>query len=812
MKRTLGLIVSLGITLIQQLGAQVPTRVVPTVKPPTGMVVQPQPDQTTPTISRLDDATPPTHLAGTPTGNTVALVWSAAPGATGYVVLRSAAAAGPFDPLTPAAVPDTQFTDSGVAPGATYYYAVTAQRADGHFGTSPPIEVAVPVERAAAGDVKPVLRDRPRTGFTVVGSNFAGWGFADLHTHQAGDLGFGGGLIWGEPSGDPNVALRVCEPAHGPFGNLDLVGNAMNIKNFGGGLDHKTGGSPNFDGWPLWYGVTHQQMYVDWLKRAVDGGLRLMVVDAVNNKLFCSLAKRAKDRTCDDMEAVYKQIDQVKEVEHFVDSTSGGAGQGWYRIAYNAQQARDAVSRGKLAVVIGIEVDELFNCSTTCTPLQVRQRLQDVYQKGVRKLIPVHLADNGFGGSALYSPLFNVNNFNLHQKYFDAFDCSNQGVSFMLGNIPPKLAQMMTTLNLSRYVPPNYPSGGNCNARSLQPVGSFLIHEMMSKHMIIDVAHMGLQTLNATLAITDSNDYPVVASHSSILAASLGEGRSERALSNTMIAAIRKNGGLIGMGIGGSNRDGIVTRFPRIPNDCGRSSKSFAQHYLTALGQIQGEPIAFGSDLNGLETMPAPRFGPYACGKDLDGPQPASTMISYPFNAYRVGGSFDKMRFGNRTFDFNNDGFAQVGMYPDFVEDLQKIGLTSNDLDPLFRSADAFVRLWEKAESKNVAPLLAIPPTLAVTVVPQTGTETMRRILVTAKDQESGAPQSGSVTIFVVKGTSRTTVSGTTGQVISYSPCQQTVVVPGSPTTGGGRETDVVETCGGVVRVAGYPDASFTSK
>jgi hypothetical protein len=44
-------------------------------------------------------------------------------------------------------------------------------------------------------------------------------------------------------------------------------------------------------------------------------------------------------------------------------------------------------------------------------------------------------------------------------------------------------------------------------------------------------------------------------------------------------------------------------------------------------------------------------------------------------------------------------------MYPDLVEDLQKIGLTANDLDPLFRSADAFVRLWEKVESKTIASL-----------------------------------------------------------------------------------------------------------
>ena len=813
MQRAIGVLVSLAFILAPWLSAQVPTRAVPTVKPPAGVLIQPpQPTQTTtPVLTRMDDATPPAGLTGTPAGNGVALVWSSAPQATGYIVLRSAAAAGPFNPLTPAAVPDTQYTDAGVSPGTTYFYAVTAQRPDGHFGTSTPIEVAVPADRASIADTKAGIRDRLRPGFQNLDiAPSAGWGFADLHTHQVGNLGFGGGLIWGDPFGDPAVALKPCDPAHGLGGTQDLIGNAMTIKNeAGGGLEHHTGGYPHFDGWPTWYGTTHQQMYVDWLKRAVDGGLRLMVVDAVNNQVFCDLAKRGAGRTCDDMEAVNLQIDQVKQIERSVDDASGGPGQGWYRIAYNAKQARDAVSQGKLAVVIGIEVDQVFNCGN-CTPMQIRGRLQNVYDKGVRKLIPIHLADNNFGGAALYNPLFSFVNYKLHGKFFDAFDCSNMGLEFQIDMIAGAVAKAINIMNfaaISNGLMPAYTLPATCNANGLTPAGVFLIHEMMSKHMIIDVAHMGLRSLTGTLAITDSSDYPVVASHSSILDASLGEGRSERALSDAMIAAIRKNGGLIGIGIGGGKRNEIATRVSRIANDCGKSSKAFAQHYLTALGQVKGEPVAFGSDLNGLETMTAPRFGPQACGGDVGGQQ--NTMVSYPFTAYRTGVSFDKMQFGDRTFDFNTDGFTQVGMYPDLIQDYQNIGLTPNDLDPLFRSADAFVRLWEKAESKNVAPLLASTPTLALTVSPRPPTTTKQKLVVTAKDRETGEVKSGSVTIYVVTPRSSSTVPGSTGQVISYSPCLKRGIIPGSPTTAGSG--DAVTTCGGVVKVAGYPDASFTT-
>lgn len=39
-----------------------------------------------------------------------------------------------------------------------------------------------------------------------------------------------------------------------------------------------------FDGWPRWDSVTHQAIYEDWLHRAVEGGLRLMVMPAVNSE------------------------------------------------------------------------------------------------------------------------------------------------------------------------------------------------------------------------------------------------------------------------------------------------------------------------------------------------------------------------------------------------------------------------------------------------------------------------------------------------------------------------------------------------
>ena len=53
---------------------------------------------------------------------------------------------------------------------------------------------------------------------------------------------------------------------------------------------------------------------------------------------------------------------------------------------------------------------------------------------------------------------------------------------------------------------------------------------------------------------------------------------------------------------------------------------------------------------------------------------------------------------GGRPHDYNTMGFAHYGMLPDFLQDLQNIGLPRSAFDALFSSAEHFIRTWEKAE------------------------------------------------------------------------------------------------------------------
>ena len=73
------------------------------------------------------------------------------------------------------------------------------------------------------------------------------------------------------------------------------------------------------------------------------------------------------------------------------------------------------------------------------------------------------------------------------------------------------------------------------------------------------------------------------------------------------------------MGVGYENEDtwsrhiGIDEPSPvpsEVENNCGGTSKSFAQNYLYALERMGSKQIAIGTDINGLVAGPGPRFGP----------------------------------------------------------------------------------------------------------------------------------------------------------------------------------------------------------
>jgi hypothetical protein len=63
-----------------------------------------------------------------------------------------------------------------------------------------------------------------------------------------------------------------------------------------------------------------------------------------------------------------------------------------------------------------------------------------------------------------------------------------------------------------------------------------------------------------------------------------------------------------------------------------------------------------------------------------------------------------RYRTGNRDWDFNTDGMAHYGLMPDFLQDLTNIGLSKDAMAPLFKSAEDYIRMWEKSVKSSGSP------------------------------------------------------------------------------------------------------------
>lgn len=594
-------------------------------------------------------------------------------------------------------------------------------------------------------------------------------GYADLHLHLFANLAHGGGVLAGDPYdpvGGINAALRedygtdldlvgkdgadlgppTC-PAFLPLcgqylfhGDHLLLGAGSDQIGAGtkdGGDRFLMGaesnlGAPIFNGWPTWNSTTHQQAYHVWLERAWRGGLRLTVMLAVTNEALCLTNKRMRGTDCTDgMAAIDAQLAEARDFEAFIDSLAGGTGLGWFRIVTSPEEARKVISAGKLAVVLGIEMDNLFNCkfderdpdSGVCTTDSVRDLVAQYHALGVRHIFPVHNFDNAFGSPATWQDAIHAGNRGVEGRWWDAEACPEVGYGFKLND---GFGTSLFNLVMSLFgfdvleVPPPHAGTTSCNQRGLTALGESLIHDLIDYGMVIDIDHMSVHALDETLAIAESFDppYPVVASHVQFFDLNDESIRHERMRTREQLERIRDVGGMVAAMLKDDvqDTDNIGRKFNlpygSVADDCRHSSRTFAQMLQYAV-DVMGGPVAFGSDFNGVAGHVGPRFGSEGCGGDPGlgtGPEfpartaerraqlVASDQLEYPFVLDGFG-SFTRQKTGDKTFDFNVDGLAHVGLLPDLVADLRGIGLGDRDLEPLFHSAEAYVDLWERAEA-----------------------------------------------------------------------------------------------------------------
>ena len=492
-------------------------------------------------------------------------------------------------------------------------------------------------------------------------------GFVDAHLHITANMRAGGRVISGEPFDRFGIPTALGNDAadHGADGSLDVTGNLLRT-----GLPfgtHDTHGWPTFAGWPTHDTNTHQQTYYVWLERAWKAGLRLVVAQTVDDQPICDIVPVKNPGGCDETRSIKRQIATLKALQDYVDAQSGGPGKGWVRLVYSPAEARRTIEQGKLAVIIGIESSDLFGCSLKrgkpqCSRADVDRGIRDYRRLGVRGVFVAHWVNNAFAGAALEGDTKGafINVFNRFQtgSFIKTGKCPGKGQGEEVRTLSPGelsvLAQVYpATKQLAAQGMPAYPPGKQCNTAGLTSLGRYLIERLMANHMLIEADHMSERARDAVLSITGRARYPLVSSHNGT------GGEWTKAELKKLFAA----GGFA-----------AVT-----PATAPELSKK-----ILAMARLEHAGVGLGSDTGGFASQPGPR------------PDADRKPLRYPFKSYDGKVTFVRERTGERTFDLNKDGVAHYGLFADLLADMRG----SKALPPLFRSAEAYLRTWQRAVAR----------------------------------------------------------------------------------------------------------------
>jgi microsomal dipeptidase-like Zn-dependent dipeptidase len=519
------------------------------------------------------------------------------------------------------------------------------------------------------------------SALSVVGPGTEVRGFIDTHVHVTAFEFLGGRFHCGRPWSPYGAAeaLKDCAD-HGVDGRFALAENLLSTGNLFG--THSSKGWPAFDGWPRHDSLTHEGTYWKGLERAWRGGLRVLVADLVENRALCELYWLKKN-PCGDMDSLRLQARQLHDLQDYIDAQYKGPGRGFFRIVTSPGEARAVIADGKLAVVMGVETSQPFDCLyrdgvEACTEAQVDAGLQELWDLGVRSMFPVHKFDNPFGGAMMDGGvngiLVNLGNFYMTGRWWEVSTCPGTDYDNTPLSLGPPAPTVYTTLSqltpdraifdksltapLASVALPSYPTGPVCNVRGLTPLGEYLIHRMIDKGMIIESDHLSVRGRAQTLSILEARGYSgVIASHS------WGDASSRK--------RIQDLGGFVGPYA--STTTEYITEW----RDA-RATRSDA--FVFGIG--------FGTDTNGLGKQAAPRPG-----ANTDHP------VTYPFLSVDGATTIHQSTWGRRLWDFNVDGAAHYGLFMDWIEDMTHVA-GPEIADDLARGAEAYLQMWERASAR----------------------------------------------------------------------------------------------------------------
>ena len=391
------------------------------------------------------------------------------------------------------------------------------------------------------------------------------WGFADLHAHPASHMSFGanengeGGIFWGRPGlGLAGANPMADMPACATDSHYGFDGDAVRketrravIKTLDGlyASPHGPQGGPTFRDWPHAQSLIHQQMHITAIRRAYDGGLRLMVASVTDAQMLSNLwskiganlfgnAVPPVDRNFDVMSA-RRQLDFIHK--------QAAANSSWMRIVGSAAEARQTIGENKLAVILSLEMDSL----------NADQVLDLVRNHKVRHVTPIHLANGPFGGTAIYSDVFNASSNYLNGSFFKV--TTDPKLKYRLGIPqvlrPAELGSIKPAeISLPEFAKLGYTTGGDSGHKNTLGLNSGEFQRLMKAGLLLDLAHMSEKATEDALRLAEAHRYPVMNSHTGIRGAD-EHAHSERDMMRGHAQRLARLGGVIGFGTEGTSAD-----------------------------------------------------------------------------------------------------------------------------------------------------------------------------------------------------------------------------------------------------------------
>ncbi|WP_067685900.1 hypothetical protein [Nocardia jejuensis] len=486
-------------------------------------------------------------------------------------------------------------------------------------------------------------------------------GTIDAHAHVTAYEFMGGDFHCGRPWHPYGVTYALPDCATYRTGTNGLVASFLDY----GAPFHSsdTRGWPTFRDWPKPSVLTTEGTYWTSIERSWKAGLRVMTVDLVDNESLCAMMTDRRN-PCDDMTSVRTQAAGLRSLQDYIDAQAGGPGLGFFRIVTSPAEARLTAASGKLAVVLGMELSDPMGCGVflgqpKCGTGDVDRWLSELRGLGVTSFFPVHKFDNAFGGTKMDTDatglLVNAGNFMQTGTFWNVQSCngperdSTQPSVPIAGDVNQFLSRLTGPL-LGGAPLPLYAAGPHCNARGLTDLGRYLINQMIDRGFLIEVDHLSEATADAVMSIIEQRHYPgVLSSH----------GWDSTKTTQRVYAA-----------------GGFAT-----PYAGGPAGFVNAWREARAMARPGGDfGFGFGSDMNGIAGQGA------AVG---------AGVVPYPFTSHDGAVTFDRERWGERTFDITTDGTATYGTYADWLEAIRVLGGPEIMTD-VFHGAEVYLRLWER--------------------------------------------------------------------------------------------------------------------